>query len=678
MENALSCWLTERTCPYADGQAVTIYGKPASSSPMLKEWGPEWSNRICERICLLDKVSSGLRGRSLTNSEDRAVDMALRKAIVAFATQWANSSHRSAAEFSNELPLRGLDQGAWNIPQEFDRSMQESFWHEARNALRDTAEIESFRVIFAHIIFALTQKPLNIEEKFRELKLKKQNASTSSNQDILLNSNGYSSSPSNSYRLTSIHTASTSANGSNDPAEPTVLGQILELAGPPVFLETALRQIFAFRCKLEKIEARAKKQMRKNWPSIYPDSERANPFRPEDLQTFNLLLWLGIMFDTLSSAFHMRPLVVSDEDSDVHQSSVLDKGTPDLQFAVHTTRDNAIQINVSQNSRPSENNKDSHLWDDFLLKKKEKIARQEQSIVRWPCSYDIAAATLCDAAPIKVLMFRKVTRLQTILSRRVGSQSLELAISDALSIHDYWNTFYGPFMSDCISSHENLPPRIQSWYVILCGHWHLAQFLLADIIEEIDEEELGSETGVSKRRETSLVEKLRRQNAYTMSDLGKASCPRTSGSFARAKEFHAAVNKGAILTEPWTEVLVRSFSKAGSVLVDLLPAADSVWSGQHDFDELKFRCNHCIEALWHLGKKSDIALLASRALSYALEEKTEALNATFGYEGNGLNGLNEGFENHNICHSNFSISEDIREDMLESYLSNMENEGLIW
>ena len=674
MENALSCWLTERTCPYVGEQVLTNYGSPVSRNHMFNEWGPEWSNRICERVCLLDKVSSGLRGRTLTSSEDRAVDMALRKAIVAFATQWAHSSNRSSAEFSDEGPLPGQGQGAWSFPQEFDRSMQESFWHEARNALRDTAEIESFRVIFAHIIFALTQKPLNLEEKFRELNIKKQDSHTSSEQDTLPDSIGCYSSPPNSKGRTSSFIASVSGNDINDPAEPSLLDQVLELAGPPVFLETALRQIFAFRCKLEKIEARAKTKM-KHRSSMYPDSERANPFRPEDRQTFNLLLWLGIMLDTLSSAFHMRPLVVSDEDSDVHQSSVPDKGTPDIQFAVHTTRENAIQINVSQNSRPSENNKDSHLWDDFLLKKKEKIAMQEQSIVRWPCSYDIAAATLCDAAPIKVLMFRKVTRLQTILSRRVGSQSLELAISDALSIYDYWNTFYGPFMGDCISNHENLPPRIQSWYVILCGHWHLAQFLLADIIEEIDEEELGSEMDLSKRREVSLVENLRRQNAYTMSDLGKASCPRTSDSFARAKEFHAAVNKGAILTEPWTEVLVRSFSKAGSVLVDLLPTADSVWSGQHDFDELKFRCNHCIEALWHLGKKSDIALLASKALSDALEEKTEALDARIEHQGNGLN---EGFVNHNIDHSSFSISEDIREDMLESYLSNMENEGLIW
>jgi hypothetical protein len=141
-------------------------------------------------------------------------------------------------------------------------------------------------------------------------------------------------------------------------------------------------------------------------------------------------------------------------------------------------------------------------------------------------------------------MFRKVTRLQTILSRRVGCQSLELAISDALSIHDYWNTFYVPFMSDCISNHENLPPRIQSWYVILCGHWHLAQFLLADIIDEIDEEELGPEMDLSKRRETSLVENLRRQNAYTMSDLGKASCPQTSDPFARARNFMLPSTRG--------------------------------------------------------------------------------------------------------------------------------------
>lgn len=32
----------------------------------------------------------------------------------------------------------------------------------------------------------------------------------------------------------------------------------------------------------------------------------------------DLLYWLGVMFDTLSTAMHKRPLVISDEDSDIH------------------------------------------------------------------------------------------------------------------------------------------------------------------------------------------------------------------------------------------------------------------------------------------------------------------------------------------------------------------------
>jgi len=679
MENALSCWLTERTCPYAGGLALTTSRGPVPNDYMLKEWGPEWSNRICERVCLLDKASSSLRSRTLTKSEDKAADMALRKVIVAFATQWAHSSSRSATEFSDAHPYSRVDQGGLSSLYEFDRSMQMSFWHEAKMALQDTAEIESFRVIFAHIIFALTQKPLDVEEKFRELKLKKQNSFPSPEEDVLQDNDGRCYFPMESKDYTSTYAASTSTNdtgGTCDSREHTLLDEVLELAGPPVFLETALRQIFAFRCKLERIEARGKNKIKRSEANrASADAERGSPFRPEDRQTFNLLLWLGIMFDTLSAAFHMRPLVVSDEDSDIHEASIFDKDTSGIQFAVHTTRDNAIQINVSQNSGHSGRNQDSRLWDDFLLKKKEKYAQQEQSIVRWPCSYETAARTLCDAAPIKVLIFRKVTRLQTLLSRQVEPQSLEHAISDALSIHEYWNTFYGPFMRDCVSHHENLPPRIQSWYVILCGHWHLAEFLLADFIEEIDEGELGSEIGLLKRRETSLVENLRRQNAYAMSDLGNASCPRASDSFARTREFHDAVNKGALLTEPWTEVLVRSFSKAGSVLVDFLPAASLARLGENGFDHIKTRCKHCIEALWYLGKKSDIALLASKALSESLEEKAKALKTTFEYDWNGLHGGIEN-ESYDIESSDFSISGDVRDNVLDAFLRNMENENL--
>lgn len=92
MENALSCWLTEKTCPYDVEVQPYVHGTPVRQIDMTNEWGPRWSNRICERVCSLDKACGGLRGRSLTSSEDRAVDMALRKAIMSFATQWAYSS----------------------------------------------------------------------------------------------------------------------------------------------------------------------------------------------------------------------------------------------------------------------------------------------------------------------------------------------------------------------------------------------------------------------------------------------------------------------------------------------------------------------------------------------------------------------------------------------------------
>jgi hypothetical protein len=38
---------------------------------------------------------------------------------------------------------------------------------------------------------------------------------------------------------------------------------------------------------------------------------------PEYCETFNLLFWLGVMFDTLTAAIHQRPPVVSDEDSQI-------------------------------------------------------------------------------------------------------------------------------------------------------------------------------------------------------------------------------------------------------------------------------------------------------------------------------------------------------------------------
>lgn len=154
MENALSCWLNETTCPYN----IRSSSQRSVLESMTDEWGPNWSNRICSRVCRLDRAASSTRDRPLTKLEDQAASRALQTVIMSFATQWAQSSQRSAREFSsfsnferdadgsqsNEFPS-----GDSPVPIEFDRMMQEMFWHRARQALQDTAEIQSFRVIFA-------------------------------------------------------------------------------------------------------------------------------------------------------------------------------------------------------------------------------------------------------------------------------------------------------------------------------------------------------------------------------------------------------------------------------------------------------------------------------------------------------------------------------------------------
>ena len=85
-ENALSCWLTERTCPYSAKADISL----------AKDGGPDW-NRMYHRVFRLDRLASSIRGRQLTFDEDKAVGKALNSAIFSFATQWAQSSERSRA-----------------------------------------------------------------------------------------------------------------------------------------------------------------------------------------------------------------------------------------------------------------------------------------------------------------------------------------------------------------------------------------------------------------------------------------------------------------------------------------------------------------------------------------------------------------------------------------------------
>ncbi|RDW61652.1 hypothetical protein BP5796_11544 [Coleophoma crateriformis] len=636
LENALSCWLTERTCPYGT-RSFPPLGAHSVDTTMLHEWGPGWSNRICRQVVSLDRSSAAIRDRPLTGIEDKAASKALNLAILAFATQWSQSSERSRKKFLpfdanrrswdhtvddnlfGESPTATTDtRQDFAPPPEFDRTIQESFWTQARQALQDAGHIESFRVVFAHIIFALTQRPLNIDQDFSFPQLKEPKAFSRIREAVLTPA---SEDTGCGQGLYTSHSRLETVKDSSRLMEE--LEDLIDHDGPPIFLEQGLRHIHSLRYKLNRLNVQGDKWKGSNPTANSLDNKPLSiSLSRKDWKTVDMLYWLGVMFDTLSAAMHKRPLVVSDEDSDLH---------PEIppkpnEFHRQSQRSgsplsNRTVYEPNHSSSPGV----SSLWESYFFQAQQ--SRSRSSPVRWPCSYEIAATALADAAPIKVLLFRKVTRIQTLLSRHVLGDKLENSIKDALDVYQYWNTVYGPFIADCVAHHDRLPARIQSWYICLTGHWHLAVLLLADIIQTIDYH-LDFESHRRERESCGLLNTLRRRSTHAVADLARCSCPKENASFPDTGGFHFALNQGALLTEPWTQVLIRVFAKAGALLLaDAEASKYGIESAESSKESLQ-RCEECVEALWYLGRKSDMAFLAAKLLTKALNGPLESMAAT--------------------------------------------------
>lgn len=574
-ENALSCWLTERTCPYSAKADISL----------ANDGGPDW-NRMYHRVFRLDRLASSIRGRQLTFSEDKAVGKALNSAIFSFATQWAQSSERSRAKYPFDHSSPGGDSGVFvgqdtdqsSDEIEFDRTLQVNAWNEARVALQDAGEIESFRLVLAQIVFSLTQR-LNVFSGEGCPRTEPENDEQEQSHSYI-------------------------DDGAMNECEDLMskLNLAMDAEEPPVHLEKGVRLIHSLRSRMtmcagtSPLKPRPNRRGRQYKPS-------ADCIDPADRATVDMLFWLGVMFDTLSSAMHRRPLVLSDEDSNLYGNE-------------SRPASDQTQSNVGSFVAKSTEG----IWDLHLFA--HQRARLQQQLVRWPCSFEQAAALLCDAAPVKVLLFRKVTRIQTLLARNCRGEKIERSIKAALSVCDHWEQLYAPFIRDCVQYHDTLPPRIQSWYICLTGHWHLAALLLADLIEIIDHSEFGMATQQVHRISTDFVGHFRKSNCQALSDLARCACPWENASFSRLQDFHFAVNEGTLLTEPWTAVLIRAFAKAGVVLLEaesMLPSSPLNFTSEAA--EMLQRADDCVKALWYLGRKSDIALSAARILGQASKQK---------------------------------------------------------
>lgn len=564
MENALSCWLTERNCPYNES------AHRPSINGTRNEWGPRWSNRICARVCQLDQASTSIKGRALSPGEDQTAARVLHLSIMAFASQWTQSSTEDPDQ---RFKMRLADG---------ERSLRESVWNQTRHALEQSTGIPSFRIIFANILFALTQRPL----------------------------------------------------GDEDNVE---FDELIERDTGHLFLEAAVRQLLSFRYKL--------KQLRRAGQSS-GDASRAprNHTRTENLKpspesyiksshissqvdptvsshqhrdTFDLLFWLGIMFDTQNAAMYQRPPVISDENSQIiSRSSASDKASG--------TGSKSLDLDGFSIFPEDRCQEKQNLWGDMLLHIPVARQRLRIGLPVLPCSYEQAAEILTDAAPVKVLLWRRITQLQSAIYQEADPERLEEGIQKALSVYQYWNSTYNKFILDCVAYHASLPARIQSWYVVLAAHWYLGAMLLADVIEGIDQECLSLKSSGESRQVINFALTMRKDNASAIATL--AHCSLHEQTPGQVGQFHDSLAGAAFLTEPFTVLLIHSFTKSANFFLEHLsqaptPACCDPGGPPNQFYQ---HCEVCIHALECLGRKSDMALIVARSLSKRLKIEVES------------------------------------------------------
>ncbi|VUC31014.1 unnamed protein product, partial [Clonostachys rosea] len=586
LEHNLSCWLAEETCPYGGPtQTQTLIRTATNQERFPNELGSTWSNKIYGRVKRLDRVAQRNRLLQLRPTEDQAASKALDLVIMAFASQWAQSSFRQREQYQDSPGDLGSD--ASPPPEEFDRHIQRTLWNQAKTALENVSGLECFRVVCAELIFGLCQRPFDGDE-------------------------------------TSSWESSSFGDYSSSSVMETLMGRLqeaIENEEPPIFMERGTRKIHALKCKFDLWEAG---WLDRNRGRAGGNSD-AHAEIKEGKRTVQLLYWLSVMFDTISSSMNERPVVVADEECQ-HDAAwnMQELGDAiDSYGPVGETLPQRWQVNL------------------FIQDDPEKPSK----IPPWPCSYDDAAATVTKAAPVKVLLFRHVSYLQSAIRRGRRGKVVEDSINASMLLYKYWNATYGPFFRSMVRDYDAVPSRVQSWFVCIWSHWHLAVLLLAEMIAFVDKKQLGIEDVRRRRSSANFCKQIAKSSAMEISDIAAVAAPKhgsklNSGNSdasqwslppgVQESPFHSVVHEGAILTEPWTILIIRSFTKAAAIHLE---RAEELWhsrsadpsAGRHEIQDSLDRCEYCMRGLWLLGKKSDMARKAAEILSRAHSEMTSQI-----------------------------------------------------
>ncbi|RMZ91876.1 hypothetical protein DV736_g914, partial [Chaetothyriales sp. CBS 134916] len=337
-----------------------------------------WGNRILSRVTALDEAYA--KCNLLSSSSQKEASNVLNLAVMAFAAQWAQAAYQNHGNLHEPIPEHGI----------FERNLQKSLWHKANNALSRATNNTSFKVIFAAVIFAMTQRPMESGEVLATC-----------------------DTPGQSYSAS--------------------LRKIFELDTGAIFLDIAVRKMHDHRRRLQDSVQCSNDGV----------AQGLHPMKEDDKQTFGLVFWLVIMCDTLVAAMNRRSFVLSDADTNVINEKPPTRRVSRFSNASSCDLDGYSTLSSADSSYLD---RESEIWGDYFLGQETHIGDVRKESARWPCSYTDAAACLADAAPVKVLLFRRAAHLQDLYYQRSSAEDIERAITSTLEVYIHWNNTYGCFI----------------------------------------------------------------------------------------------------------------------------------------------------------------------------------------------------------------------------------------
>ncbi|SPC67996.1 related to Regulatory protein alcR [Ustilago sp. UG-2017b] len=542
-ESAFRVWVTDATTPYllSSSALCSSFSPPSSSASMA----------LNKKVCLLDHASKRIfKPDNANRNVEKRVSEAYHAVLLAYAAQWPR--HRS-----------GEAGGGWR-PDE--ARIRLSLWKQARDKLMDAADAWSFRIVFALILFAWTEKPREVPD----------------------NEAFPRDDPSHDHP-SQLHVPSLDENSALDsgswqiPAEASTM-----------MLATAMRKLKAFRLKIQQLRRKGIDLWSTEEPGLDPTQVAHRRVEATLLEnTYHNLYWFGCMMDTELSVLRKYDAVIGDEDAELTDQLL-------------STQPSASETDSFLTSDSTRKKPLRKIWDEVIpANSKSNMHTFAKS---WPCSEEEAKRTLAYATPIKVLLFRHVGRLQSSYWRQAPAEQIERQITHVLSVVRHWDETFAPFFASCIAHHSELPPSIQSWHVITATKWNLAAILLVELVSTMDRS-ASDPFNNTDQVFASLRSKVCNQTAaliYAIQHSSLASSMAKAGS-PSSFDFIEATNSTILHSDPWPEISVHGFACVAKSEIK----AFAGWAREGRWEEVKSaeeRVEKCIWALKQLSNRSIMAV----------------------------------------------------------------------